>query len=320
MTTNRLKADPENDPVVIQFFHSGRERVFRAAEGATTVRVSWAGEKKAGKRDGDCGICSGHARRLVVHDGQYVDKTGVLKTGKLAFWTEWEAATTATRMPPSSAPGCARWRHAVESPLVNTFTDGINTDPCVFGSTFKYCCCQQHVNGEAGTRILRRLPPGSIVLFGSRIRYKTRFLLDTVFVVSGEGVDYIEENGASIAKLGVSDEYRALALDRLHGKRTNTFFRGATFDSHAKSIWSFTPTRVFLNGNSRCGERFFLDVEKLNGAFEADRPLSTDPLKKQGITICRTDCKNAVKAWKEILRQVRGAGFLPAVHFDWPSR
>ena len=309
---------PDIPPTIVQFFHSGRERVFPADEDAITVRVQWARDQEDGKRERGCGVCSGHARRLVVHDGEYVDDRGILKTGKLAFWTEWEAATTATRMPRSSVPGCAKWRHAVESPLVNTFTNGINTDPCVFGLTFKYCCCQQHKPKETKPRILRRLSPGSIVLFGSR--FKTQFLLDTVFVVSDKRVDYTEGDSVGIGKLGVSDEYRALSLDRLRGKQDNTFFRGATFDSQVESIWSFTPAREFLKSDSRCGERFFLDIGKLNDAFKADRPLSTDPRKKRDVTICRTDLENAVKAWKEILRQIRDKGFLPAVHFDWPSR
>lgn len=308
---------PDVPPTIVQFFHTGRERVFPVAENSMTARVPWAREKEDGKSNDDCGICSGHARRLVVHDGEYVDMRGVLRTGKLAFWTEWEAATTATRMPPSSVPGCAKWCHAVESPLVNTFMNGINTDPCVFGSTFKYCCCQQHVKGEVGSRMLRLLAPGSIVLFGSR--FKTRFLLDTVFVVSCKRADYTERDSVSIGRLGVSDEYRALSLDRLRGKQDNTFFRGATFDSQVESIWSFTPAREFSKSDSRCGERFILDIGKLNDAFKAERPLSTDPLKKQGITICRTDTENVIKAWKEILRQVRDKKFLPAVHFDWPK-
>lgn len=311
-------------PVIVQFFHSGRERTFRHSRGATTVEVPWARDTSdKNKCDDDCGGCSGHARRLVVHNGQYVDGKNSLQTGNLSFWTEWEAATTATRMPSSSTPGNARWYHVVKSPLVNIPKNGINTDPCVFGSTFKYCCCQQHTKGENGPRTLRRLPKGSMILFGSR--FNGGFILDTVFVVD-KRQDYTEGDSATISRLGISDEYHALSIDRLHDKKDHTFYRGASFNPEKGSTWSFTPAKQFMEGDASCGERFFLDVQSLNSLLVGcEGRLSADPGKKQGITLVHANSATIRNVWTAILGQVRNykckvAGrFVPAVHFDWPK-
>ena len=312
------------NPVIVQFFHSGRERTFRHSRGATTVEVPWARDKSTqNKCDGDCGGCSGHARRLVVHNGQYVDGKNSLRTENLSFWTEWEAETTAARMPQSSTPGNAKWYHIVKSPLVNIPRDGINTDPCVFGSTFKYCCCQQHTEGEKRPRILRRLPKDSMILFGSR--FDGGFVLDTVFVVD-KWQDYTEGSSVTISRLGISDQYRALSIDRLHDKKDNTFYRGALFNPNKGSIWSFTPAKQFMEGNANCGERFFLDVQSLNSLLVGCKgSLSTNPKKRRGIVTVHADPATVRKVWTAILGQVRNykckvsGNFVPAVRFDWPK-
>ena len=135
-----------DQPVIIQFIHPGSEyQVSRKPKSVSTIPVPWVG----GGCSGTCGSSgAGHTRRFVSHEGEYVDGEGKLHTARLGFWTEWEACSTATAMPPAQrGMACAKWVHTLKSPLNPTGEKGINTDPCVFGKSFKYCCCQQSVNG-----------------------------------------------------------------------------------------------------------------------------------------------------------------------------
>jgi len=255
---------------------------------------------------------------LVIHKGECVDKDGNLLTAELAFWTEWEACTMATAVKKTLVGGTGpRWMHRVKTPLGKTGPHRVNTDPCVFGKTFKYCCCQQHMKNEKDMVQLRRLAPGSIILFGSRL--KGRFVLDTVFVVGTVRVHYFEKS-KSILK--VSDFYRELALNRFTNRTVeNTFYRGTTFDPESRTTpYSFVPAKPFAEGNPRCGERFVLDLAALNkclhGAKERFNPESG---KTQGFHAIATTENTVAAVWNEILRQVRKAHFVPGVHFNWPA-
>lgn len=326
-----MKTVQKSEPLIVQFFHSGFEcpveRVARAQAlrlPGASVSVPWIVKDKSGRKSDDgCRIvCDGHTRRLIAHEGEYVDSNSKTISAKLAFWGEWEADTLATKLPPAKAEPRfhAKWVHEPSLPKTVPHPSCINTDPCVFGKSFKYCCCLQHRKGEHGPCVTRRLPPGSLVLFGSRL--SGEFVLDTVFVVDGKWTDYQTGNAA---KLKVSAKYRKLTLDRLEGNATNTFYRGAEF-SRDGGPFSFVPARLFREGNVDCSKRFRLDVPAVNRFLTgAKHGLSTDPKKKQELTIVRTDRATVFQVWAEILRQVRtgnymGQGaFLPAVRFDWPT-
>ena len=295
-----------NQPIIIQFIHPGREyQVSRNTKSVSTVPVQWVG----GGCNGTCGSSgAGHTRRFVSHEGEYVDGKGKLHTARLGFWTEWEACSTAIAMPPAPKGVVgAKWVHALKSPLKATGGKGINTDPCVFGSTFKYCCCQQMKNG-----VMRRLAPGSLILFGSHL--SGRFFLDTVFVVDGDGLSYTT---GSTGKLKVSKQYLELTLNRLEKGHEFTFYRGKPFPSASGEPYSFTPAKLFAKNDARCGERFALDIDAVNRCL----PSSSHKL-SQGLTqhFKKIDAKpeTIVSIWNEIVRQVRAAGFVPGVHFDWP--
>ena len=157
---------------------------------------------------------------------------------------------------------------------------------------------------------MRTLATDSLILFGSHL--SGRFVLDTVFVVDGTGVDY---NAANPDVPGVSNEYQELSLNRLE-KGEFTFYRGRTSSTAAgKTMFSFSPAKRFVKGDGQCGERFALDISAVN------RLLSTDHLSpgiRQGFKVVEANQTAIVRVWQEIVRQVRAAGFLPAVHFDWP--
>ena len=313
----------EEKPVIVQFFHPGLECPVGKIPEGESVSVSWNGggcgkrQKSArGKIASKCRtICGGHTRRLISHNGTYIDGNGKPQTARLAFWGEWEARTTASAMPIAKGPGFfAHWVHMVESPFEGAGKRATNTDPCVFGSTFKYCCCQQHRKGEKNPRLMRRLPSGSLVLFGSNLAKE--FVLDTVFVV-GKRLPY--EATGDYSSLSVSQEYLEVALNRLREKESNAFYRGATFRRSGK-MFSFVPAKLFKEGDFKCGKRFVLDFRKVNGCLSsAKKHFAVVQGQTQGIHLIEAEPAVIHAVWTEIVRQVRAQGFVLGVRFAWPK-
>lgn len=312
---------------IVQFIHPGAE--FPAGKYAASsnegecIRLWFSSEKT-------------HHRRLVCHDGRYVDSAGNLKEGPLAFWTEWEAPAIA--IPNGGAPNffAAQFRHTALNPSValgkahghalngKACSDGkchgkaecgccaegerfLNTDPCVFGRTFKYSNCHQGNDGK-----LRGLANGSLILFGS---YKGHgknaanpvFCLDTVFVVDGDGQDYADGD-----EIDCSDEYRNATLRLVDRSHSHTFYRGVC---HGRGeVYSFTPAK--LHGDNGYTERCVIEnIEDLNPKGVA---LFTRNL-RQNFSATEVDGDTVKEVWRKLVKLVRSQGFVMGVGFDWPK-
>ena len=291
------------EPQIIQFFHPSRECNVGLLTGRNEGDVPWI-DSRCGKR------CAGHSRRLVSHKGSFVSANGMLATTQLVFWTEWEACTTAVKAPAGgNDPLAAHWIHTLKTPIVQR-PGTLNTDPCVFGSTFKYCCCQQW------KATMRNLAPGSLILFGSNAQ--GRFLLDTVFVTDGPGMPY--ETGRTESLTTVSPEYHELTLNRLASGDHFALYRGKSFQkTKGTQLYSFVPAKRLAEQDSTIGKRFSLNLEDANRAFPAtaDRKFRSDLGRFFWKIPASPETIKAV--WKEILRQVYDAHFVPGVHFDWPN-
>lgn len=119
-----------------------------------------------------CGWNTGdHRRRFLLSRGDYVDAAGGLQTGDLLFWSEWEANTRVTRLHRAVGQNLATWLHEPQYPIPCLHPVGNddthccqNTDPCVFGASFKYALCRQRRDGSP-TR-MQNLEPGSLIVFG----------------------------------------------------------------------------------------------------------------------------------------------------------
>ena len=277
-----------------------------------------------------------HCRRLVKHRGMYVDKGGASALADLAFWTEWEANTVVNELPSLLQVDrtAARWVHTVVWPdptyaqpkltcrhlkqrrlgtqcspaQVNA---GTNTDPCVFGATFKYCLCRQ----KAASRILKHLDNGSLIVFGSTI--EGVFYLDTVFVVNMRK-EY-ETTPESIAKIKVSDEYKNLTLNRFIGFN-GAFYRGATMSHKVNGMFSFTPAMLLHGDDHSFRRRCALNVaeiNKLNGERMMFNPCSTQSIKSTEID---TQPGLVKDVWDEIRQQVLDQGFVLGTRFAWPKK
>lgn len=258
-----------------------------------------------------------HFRRLVNHPGQYVNQANECHDGDLDFWTEWECETRAASLPRSLPCGqpFAEFEHSVKYPSVPKPHNGVtcceNTDPCVFGMTFKYCFCRQ------SQVHLRNLARGSVILFGSR--NNGIYFVDTIFVVGASAQPYTLATTNTIA---ASQAYHRASLGPLIGIRSTTaysFYRGATFAEPVNGMFSFTPARIHGRGNYH--ERCKVDLGALNricpirtcsnGLFNIDSC--------QRATVRVFDDSIARAVWTEIRRQVENNGFLLGTHFDWPT-
>jgi hypothetical protein len=152
-------ADHSHRPVIVHFPHPGTEH------NATRMsRQPWNTNKK-------------HRRKFLCSVGRHVDSNERLVEELLAFWGEWEAPSYVRKHWPKDGELPQFLQEPVwERPTVARFRQ--NTDPWVFGDSFRYSNCKQ-----AKQKKLQRLPSDSVILFGSKRPGKFEFALDTVFVV-----------------------------------------------------------------------------------------------------------------------------------------
>ena len=291
---------------IVQFAHPGAEFLVTAANSTRLPNGEYDVEWNNGP----------HRRRLVKHVGDYVDANGMLQNGELLFWTEWEGPTTAAKLMATNGLCNARYLHKIKYPKYPSVQGNIpyacwqNTDPCVFGRSFKYSNCRQDHH-----TILRNLLQGSLVAFVSMIR--GTYYLDTLLVV-GESQRYSTDKTNTV---NCSEEYMALTLDRLEAHRHYTFYRGVKFPEtpHDENIlFSFTPSRVYVGLDyQRDFARCALDVDAINNAV--GRKVFTNA-NLRGIRQTLSTEQETCRAWKEIFRQVTAQEFVCGVSFDWPQR
>lgn len=314
----RLKMAIVKDKLcVVQFMHSGNEFLMSKCKNTPpakvcangSLQVPWSMEKD-------------HFRRLVQHDGWYVDKSGDYKKGHLVFWTEWEAMTIAWPLGTDKDFFKAHFVHEILCPPTVSGTAHCgknpngsygyqNTDPCVFGDKFKYSNCHQSERGD-----LRRMKPGSLVVFGSykedKQRGKEEFCLDTIFVVGDVAYDYSTNN---VDAVQCSEWYKNLTLRRLPPGKSFTFYRGTTCRQKvnlANALFSFTPAKIY-DGVYVPRERCVLDdIRSLNSHLRT----AVFNRGRQGFHPEEAN-RNEIKAvWDDIVQQVMKQGFVLGVRFD----
>ena len=320
-------------PCIVQFQH-------RKDEISIDRKDAWrTDEFPVGWNRGD------HRRRLVGHYGEFV-KSGVCDKGELAFWTEWEANTLARNLSPLSCCGCAKRIHNVVSPLrgdatlekepqsdasscVGKANKYQNTDPCVFGASFKYSNCKQNAAHE-----LKHLPSGSLIVFGSI--HEAKYYLDTVFIVADGPTTYMTSL-AGINKLSCSAEYKELTFKRLLSTppKEYAFYRGRVFEKGIEWPFSFTPAYKLSSderqsdiynrevNSEQCRKRCVIDLSKLNDiAMKYGSPrdaFDISRMRPTTVTHSNSECIEAV--WNEIVLQVQSDknGMVLGTHFDWPK-
>ena len=218
---------------------------------------------------------SAHKRKFLKCQGEYVEN-GELNKGELIFWGEWEPPSKVERfsLSPNLAP---QWLHTPVLPsIIPSPNQGFlqNTDPFIFGDTFKYFICKQY--NKNGTNQLSKLEKGSLILFGSthgKLRESSFFQLDTVFVVA----DYIEYNTHDVNALDeikrIDYDYRNLVFKKAipFGEtpmKLRLYF-GATYDNQIDGMYSFSPAKAWDNQNSGFPRLQLKDMEFITNNLNA---------------------------------------------------
>ena len=208
--------------LVVQFLHPGRECV--PAAGVSVV----------GWNRGE------HRRKFLRVAGRCVDASGVVRSGVLGIWAEWEAQSRVLERRSGPAGPLPRF---VYQPLLarSEHAAGQNTDPFVFGPVFLFSNCRQFSHQLNPTR-LQQLPPGSLLLFGSQL--DGQFVLDTVRAPYLIGQPDQPPGGPVAAAFSVATLEPLAALPRFQG-RTAQLYRGATYQDRGNGqMFSFVPARL----------------------------------------------------------------------------
>ena len=306
---------------VVQFMHPGREI---DVIGNT---VGWNTKE--------------HCRRLLCHAGEYIDaNNNSYHNDNLCFWNEYEAPTCPYQIQPYRGWNFAHHYHKIIQPIPpspnrqficqdNTLDECCdNTDPCVFGDTFKYSNCQQVPGGD-----LWNLPPGSLILFGSL--HAGQFYLDTVFVTRDPGIRYSVPIANHQLPFTASKDYKTVTLYNLTprlNKRTkpNTiisefmFYRGKLpfanssgyIDEH--DIFSFTPARILNTPDYN--ERCKIDLVALNVRLQHVQGFRMFPprlTQSHATVVFNATQADIATIWREVRDAVINASFNLGYHFAW---
>ena len=269
---------------VVQFPHPGAERILRDG--------SWM-PWNTGR----------HGRKFLRSAGRSVDPQGRARdVASLFFWGEWEAPSRIV----------SRWRREGQLPRAlhvpvwerpPTLNYRLNTDPWVFGETFRYSNCKQ-LTSYKNPSALQALTPGSVILFGSTL--DGEFVLDTVFVVK-EAECYVPRHPPE-----TDEAFRVCTIESLttddSGEYRFTLYRGATFDKPIGGMYSYVPCR----DAARPDARFARPAVFLPGDIN---PASTQS--PSGAKRPRT-IEQAFQQWDSVREQVVGAKCELGVSFETP--
>lgn len=227
-------------PKIVQFTHPGGEH---KPDKNNKTHKSW----NKGK----------HQRKFLNAFGKFVQRND-LKEDSLIFWGEWEPPSIVQRLDAQENKFMPNWLHEPYLPTTLPTATGYqqsyqNTDPLVFGDSFRYFVCKQFKPKRKKETFLASLEKGSIILFGSTGNQNTKeafFQLDTVFVVS----DYIEYDPSDINALSnyKVDNYRDFVFkmafpNPLDYSLKLRLYIGATFENPVSEMYSFTPAKVYNN-------------------------------------------------------------------------
>jgi len=267
------------------------------------------GEHDPDKGNLKCWNRDSHRRKFLKSHGRYLDHGEVLE-GQIELWGEWEPESTVTKRlgnPVADGP------NYIYEPFFVRHRDGVrqNTDPFVFGERFHYTGCRQHRNGHATQ--LRNLAPGSLVLFGSCLQ-KSRFVIDTVFVVSGQHIDHTSRDYRQTLQPAVSDTYWTVTVEPWYaGERPPTesyrLYFGATVRRPIHGMYSFFPCQPYKADG---------------GGFarpEIGIPGFITPHLTQGAKIARDlDMNKLRELWETVAGQVQRQGLMLGVFADLPPQ
>lgn len=269
---------------VVQFPHPGGEH-----RPGNTQRQPW--------NTGD------HRRKFLKSRGRCINASGRASEGDLVFWGEWEGPSYIVESwkPKDALP---RFLHRPVWEFPETNGARQNTDPWVFGDSFKFSNCKQ-LTPRRNRSSLQSLTPGSLILFGSTIGVE--FVLDTALVVKG----------CSRFSPGdppdCDEAFRICTVESLltsAGRVDDplTLYHGATYEAPINAMYSFVPCRPARAREARFA-RPSISLPFIN-------PRSTQT--PSGVKTPRSEA-DVREAWNCVRKQVLDAGCLLGVWFSTPQ-
>jgi hypothetical protein len=277
-----------------------------------------------------------HVRKFMIAPGSYVEEINgkeIYQQRDLFFWGEWEPPSKVHHLNRIQVQEEELYPQYLHKPYLppppfpqNTRDEKNpyqNTDPFVFGDSFRYAICRQ----RAGN-IMTRLDKGSLILFGIGKEEKgkaPRFLLDTVFVVAGyrDYKDY-SPNALHDKKLpkDISDidapQDEELYWDivvkmacgpyPLNGSIIRRLYYGATYEKTYKGMYSFAPAHKY--------EGTVLGFPRVTLCLNS--PYFTNNLTRN-FKSSEVDSATIKAFWEEIREISRIQGCVEGVYFDMPS-
>lgn len=290
----------QNRPLIVQFLHDGPEHSICKRDPSTGT-FEWSRKPR-------------HARKFLRARGSIRDSAnGIGETTDITFWGEWEAPSRYLRLPTPWFNGhLPTLIHDPYVPLTEPTGWRQNTDPMVFGHSFAYTNCKQHRRDGRST-VLRSLPIGSLILFGSPKRNPARFILDTVFVVGEFHHDEVAASREFGTDLLVDVAYRPAGNGTLPWPNTTYFGVKPSGGVSNPKPYSFVPAKRATDPEPW----FARPTVAPNGALSS----FIVPSKPMG-QIARSASANEVEdVWGEIVSQVVDRdGLSLATTFDEPPR
>ncbi len=182
-----------------------------------------------------------HGRKFLSLEGSAV-ASGTRRDGPLWAWAEWEPESGLIRDLDQPDGRFPRYLWNPYYRCKDNYAQLHNTDPFVFGG-FYYADCKQ--GASPALEGLKKLGPGSVILFGSATPRWQSWVLDTVFVVR-DFMDYDRTTAAERLSGLVPDAYRDVVLrptfdNPEHDNRARRLYRGATYDAPFEGMFSFFP-------------------------------------------------------------------------------
>jgi hypothetical protein len=285
--------------MVVQFPHPGGEHQPRSS------MMSWA--PLYSRR----GRALAHGRKFLrTHATYLVDDE--LRDGEVVLWGEWEPPSRAIKLKPRGS-GFPEWLHEPYWKSSPEFPHQ-NTDPLVFGDRFLYTNCRQAKNSK-----LRRLAPGSLILFGSKEPDATpnEFVLDTVFVVVDDAAEFMI---ADSADLDVPAWVETVVFDALRSDLGHPpppvplrLYRSRPQGEQPDEPFSFVPCRPWADE-----ERSTFARPRLRLSPRADGDPWIDPHTWRTARCLPATAVEIRALWDEIVTQVKSADLRLGVRFDAP--
>lgn len=166
-----------------------------------------------------CNTTRIHCRKFMKHNGDYLDDENMLQTNKsLMFWGEYECRSEFELLPRGVN---SDYDHpiACHTPLYpNQDTQGLNTDPFIFGKEFYYHCC------KIGRH---RYQSGDMVLFGTVFKSSDfEFHLDTLIIIDSQ---------VSVSDISPSSSFRKCNPD------ADIIYKGKMYNGNNIELFSFVP-------------------------------------------------------------------------------